>query len=151
MSRTEQAENINLLKAMWPQFPFPFGPGPVQLWHLSLSRYLSLSLCIDPMSMTQRGYITLPIIVVLLVIGFVFYSTVFVVIESWMGLATAAGLANAAIFSLLAAMCVGTYVAAFRRDPGGVPSSYSPDIEDPEVSIHEVKRKVRFLPHFSSI
>ncbi|CAA7389721.1 unnamed protein product [Spirodela intermedia] len=91
--------------------------------------------------MRQPGYITLPIIVVLLSIGYLYYATVFVVIDGWLGLGTAPGLANAAVFSGLGVICVGTYVTAVRRDPGHVPSSYTPDIEDPGVSIHEIKRK----------
>ncbi|XP_078428383.1 DHHC-type zinc finger family protein isoform X2 [Wolffia australiana] len=91
--------------------------------------------------MRQPGYITLPIVAVLALIGYLYYATVFVVIDGWLGLGTAAGIANAAIFSGLAILCLFTYVTAVRRDPGGVPSSFTPDIEDPAVSIHEVKRK----------
>ena len=90
----------------------------------------------------RPGYISLPIIIVLMAIAYLYYATVFVVIEGWLGLRTASGLANAAAFSAVAAMAVVTYGIAVCRDPGGVPSSFMPDIEDPASPIHEIKRKV---------
>lgn len=86
-------------------------------------------------------YVTLPIIFVLSVIGYVYYVTVFGVIVDWLGLTTAAGLGNAVVFSVLAFMCVATYAIAVLRDPGYVPSSFMPDMEDPQASVHEIKRK----------
>ncbi|WOL18673.1 putative protein S-acyltransferase 16 [Canna indica] len=89
----------------------------------------------------MRGYITLPIIIVLTAIGYLFYTTLFVLIDGWLGLWTAAGLANAAVFTALAAVVVTTYGIAVLKDPGGVPASFSPDIEDSENTVHEIKRK----------
>ncbi|MQM03773.1 hypothetical protein Taro_036560 [Colocasia esculenta] len=91
--------------------------------------------------MGRPRYISLPIILVLLAIGYLYHATVFVVIDGWLGLSTAAGLMNAAAFSGLAFICVATYVMAISRDPGHVPSVYAPDIEDPGMPIHEIKRK----------
>ncbi|KAK8928599.1 putative S-acyltransferase [Platanthera zijinensis] len=87
-------------------------------------------------------YVTLPIMFVLAVIGYVYYVTVFSVIVDWLGLTTAAGLGNAVVFTALGFMCVATYGMAVLRDPGHVPSSFIPDMEDPQASIHEIKRKV---------
>lgn len=101
--------------------------------------------------MARPRYLTLPIIIVLFVIGYLYYATVFVVIDEWLGLTTAAGLTNAILFSIVAVMAVATYGIAIFRDPGRVPFSYMPDIEDSESPIHEIKRKVssKVMPLFS--
>lgn len=49
---------------------------------------------------------------------------------------------NAVIFTAMASMCILNYGAAILRDPGVVPGSFMPDIEDAETPIHEIKRKV---------
>uniref|UniRef100_A0A6V7QXB9 S-acyltransferase n=1 Tax=Ananas comosus var. bracteatus TaxID=296719 RepID=A0A6V7QXB9_ANACO len=85
-------------------------------------------------------YVTLPILTVLAAIGYLYYTTVFVVIGEWLGIATAAGLANAARSPLAAASLV-TYAMAVFTDPGRVPASFVPDVEDPDSPIHEIKRK----------
>ncbi|KAK3135385.1 hypothetical protein QOZ80_5BG0418270 [Eleusine coracana subsp. coracana] len=89
----------------------------------------------------RPGYLTLPIFSVLAAIGYVYYTTVFVAVARWLGLATAAGVANAAAFTALAAACVATYAVAVSRDPGRVPPDFMPDVEDAESAIHEIKRK----------
>ncbi|KAL5709549.1 protein S-acyltransferase [Ranunculus cassubicifolius] len=91
--------------------------------------------------MHQRGAISLPIIVVIATIGFIYYATIFVFIDHWLGLKTSQGLMNVAIFTFMAIMCLVTYVIAIRKDPGMVPDSFVPDIEDEENPIHEIKRK----------
>ncbi|EEC79346.1 hypothetical protein OsI_20210 [Oryza sativa Indica Group] len=91
--------------------------------------------------MGRPGYLTLPILSVLAAIGYVYYTTVFVAVARWLGLATAAGAANAAAFTALAAACVATYAVAVCRDPGRVPPSFTPDVEDAESPLHEIKRK----------
>ncbi|PWZ33914.1 putative protein S-acyltransferase 16 [Zea mays] len=91
--------------------------------------------------MGRPGYITVPILSVLAAIGYVYYTTVFLAIPAWLGLSTATGLANAAAFTALAAACVATYAVAVSRDPGRVPASFVPDVEDAGSPIHEIKRK----------
>eukprot|EP01018_Ginkgo_biloba_P032459 Gb_28808 [translate_table: standard] len=59
--------------------------------------------------------LSLPVLAVLLVTAFVYYTTVFIVTDQWLSLRTA---------------------------PGQVPSSYVRDLEDSEAHMHEVKRKV---------
>ncbi|RRT47317.1 hypothetical protein GW17_00022703 [Ensete ventricosum] len=90
----------------------------------------------------MRGYVTFPIIIVLTAIGYLYYTTLFVLIDGWLGLSTAAGFANAAVFTALAVVVVVTYGIAVFKDPGRVPYSFSPDIEHSESPIHEIKRKV---------
>lgn len=91
----------------------------------------------------RPGYLTLPIFSVLAAIGYVYYTAVFVAVPRWLGLSTAAGVANAAAFTALAAACLATYAVAVRRDPGRVPPGFVPDVEDAEGAVHEIKRKVR--------
>ncbi|CAL4953709.1 unnamed protein product [Urochloa decumbens] len=91
--------------------------------------------------MGRPGYVTVPILSVLAAIGYVYYTAVFLAIPAWLGLTTAAGLANAAAFTALAAACVATYAVAVLRDPGRVPASFVPDVEDAGSPLHEIKRK----------
>ncbi|KAL0929191.1 hypothetical protein M5K25_001135 [Dendrobium thyrsiflorum] len=91
--------------------------------------------------LNRPRYVTLPIILVLALIGYAYYVTVFCVIEDWLGLRTASGLGNAATFTAFAIMCLTTYAIAVLRDAGHVPSSFMPDMEDPQVVVHEIKRK----------
>lgn len=92
--------------------------------------------------MSRPGYITLPIITVFFCIGYIYYTTVFVAIEGWLRLSTAAGLANAAVFTALAVVCIATYTTAVVKDPGRVPAPFVPDLETAYSAIHEIKRKV---------
>jgi len=92
----------------------------------------------------RQGYLTLPIFSVVAAIGYVYYTTVFVAVPRWLGLSTAAGVANATAFTALAAACLATYAVAVRRDPGRVPPGFVPDVEDAESTVHEIKRKVRW-------
>lgn len=90
----------------------------------------------------RPGYVTLPIIAVLAAIGYVYYTAVFLAIPAWLGLATAAGVANVAAYTALALACVAAYALAVTRDPGRVPPAFVPDVEDAETPLHEIKRKV---------
>lgn len=76
---------------------------------------------------------------------YIYLSTVFVFIDQWVGLGSSPGMMNAAAFTFLAVMCIYSYRLAIFTDPGRVPSSFVPDIEDSERQIHEIKRKVTFL------
>ncbi|KAK1298938.1 putative S-acyltransferase [Acorus calamus] len=91
--------------------------------------------------MKRERLVSLPIALGLSVIGFIYYAMVFVVIDGWMGLGTSNGLMNAAAFTALAFMSVLTYAMAIAGDPGHVPSSFAPDVEDSDGTLHEIKRK----------
>ncbi|XP_039028691.1 probable protein S-acyltransferase 16 isoform X2 [Hibiscus syriacus] len=82
-----------------------------------------------------------PVTVVVFVITFVYFCTVFVFIHRWFGLMTSPGMVNALVYTSISVMCVFNYAVAILADPGLVPSTYMPDIEDSTVSIHEIKRK----------
>ncbi|BBN17498.1 palmitoyltransferase ZDHHC3/7/25 [Marchantia polymorpha subsp. ruderalis] len=88
-----------------------------------------------------RRFLSLPVAVVLVLIGFVYHTVVFLVIEPWLSLSTAPGLFNALFFTGLGVMAVLCYVIAVLKDPGRIPLSYMPDLEDSGVALHEVKRK----------
>ncbi|KAK7350326.1 hypothetical protein VNO77_08819 [Canavalia gladiata] len=84
---------------------------------------------------------SLPVSVVVLAIAYIYASTVFVFIDRWFGLFSSPGIMNVVVFTALASMCVFTYRIAISADPGRVPSTYMPDVEDAESPVHEIKRK----------
>lgn len=80
--------------------------------------------------MKCQRFLSVPIIAVFLLLGFVYYITIFIFIKDWAGLQTSAGLLNALIFTLLLCLCVFSFSVAVATDPGHVPSAYVPDVED---------------------
>ncbi|CAK9237059.1 unnamed protein product [Sphagnum troendelagicum] len=86
-------------------------------------------------------FVSLPVVVVLLIMGFVYHTVVVWVIQPWLSLSTASGLANAMLLTALCIMALVSYALAVIQDPGRVPSSYLPDLEDSAITLHEVKRK----------
>ncbi|KAJ7199299.1 hypothetical protein O6H91_04G009800 [Diphasiastrum complanatum] len=93
------------------------------------------------LSMGLQKCLSLPVFVVLLVIGFVYHTIMFLVIEPWLSLRTVSGLFNGTLFTMLSFMVLLSYGLAVLRDPGQVPASYMPEIEDSDTVLHEVKRK----------
>ncbi|GMN59550.1 hypothetical protein TIFTF001_028642 [Ficus carica] len=91
--------------------------------------------------MKRSSRFSVPVIVVVLVIAFIYLSTLFVFVDRWFGLTTSPGIINAVVFTAVAAMCVFSYSVSLYTDPGRVPATYMPDIEDSENPIHEIKRK----------
>ncbi|XP_021759218.1 probable protein S-acyltransferase 16 isoform X1 [Chenopodium quinoa] len=89
----------------------------------------------------KKCKITLPVVMVVSAICYIYYATIFVFIDRWFGLFSSPGLMNAFVFTAIAINCIFTYAIAIVRDPGRVPSSFTPDIEDSHNSIQEVKRK----------
>lgn len=76
-----------------------------------------------------RRFLSLPVITVISLMGFVYYSTVFVFVESWLGLRSAAGICSALVFSYFTLMCLASFCASVVIDPGQVPASFAPDME----------------------
>ncbi|KAK6271015.1 hypothetical protein POUND7_008113 [Theobroma cacao] len=73
--------------------------------------------------------------------SFVYYITVFIFIEDWVGLQSSAGSLNAKIFTFLASLCLFSFSVGVLTDPGYAPSSYLPDVEDSSsVSDEEPKK-----------
>ncbi|KAA3471920.1 putative protein S-acyltransferase 16 isoform X1 [Gossypium australe] len=101
--------------------------------------------------MTRGFSFSLPVMVVVSAIAFVYFCTVFVFIDRWFGLMTSPGIMNAVAFTGVAVMCVLNYVFAIFMDPGRVPSTFLPDIEDSKVPIHEIKRKINYCSVFKGL
>ncbi|KAF7845471.1 putative protein S-acyltransferase 16 [Senna tora] len=91
--------------------------------------------------MKRRCRFSFPVSVVVFSIAYIYLSTVFVFIDRWFGLTSSPGIMNAVVFTALAIMSVFNYANAILTDPGRVPSTYIPDVEDVENPIHEIKRK----------
>ncbi|PHT36327.1 putative protein S-acyltransferase 16 [Capsicum baccatum] len=81
------------------------------------------------------------VIAIAVAIAYVYFSTVFVFIDKWLGLWSSQGIFNAIMFSVITLFCIFSYALAIYTDPGRVPSSFVPDIEDPENMVREIKRK----------
>ncbi|EPS62695.1 hypothetical protein M569_12092, partial [Genlisea aurea] len=91
--------------------------------------------------MSRGGGFSLHVAAVAVSIVYIYFSTVLVFIESCFGLWSSPGILHAVFFTFLAAMCVYSYRLAIYTDPGRVPHTYLPDIEDSNNKIHEIKRK----------
>ncbi|XP_022145736.1 probable protein S-acyltransferase 16 isoform X2 [Momordica charantia] len=90
----------------------------------------------------KRGFnFSPPVAVVVSAISLIYFSTIFIFIERWFGLTSSPGIMNAVVFTAVALMCTINYALAIFTDPGRVPSTYMPDIEDSGSPIHEIKRK----------
>lgn len=94
-------------------------------------------------------FVSVPVVVVLLIIGFVYHTVVVLVIHPWLNVSTTSGFANVALLTVLCTMALLSYTLAVVRDPGYIPSSYLPDLEDEGVALQEVKRKVFPVPFFT--
>ncbi|KAK9153943.1 hypothetical protein Sjap_001423 [Stephania japonica] len=91
--------------------------------------------------MAKMGrFLSIPVMAVFLLMCFVYYSTIFVFIEELMCLKSSAGLLNALAFSFSALMCFVSFVSSVVTDPGFVPATYAPEVEDGEFEDPELKK-----------
>ncbi|XP_071716360.1 probable protein S-acyltransferase 16 isoform X2 [Rutidosis leptorrhynchoides] len=88
-----------------------------------------------------RGKASAHVIVVSVTIVYIYFSTVLVFVSKWFGVLSSPGIMNGTVFTAVAVMCIYNYVVAMFTDPGRVPPSFAPDIEDSDHPIHEIKRK----------
>ncbi|CAN6565842.1 unnamed protein product [Malus baccata var. baccata] len=93
--------------------------------------------------MKFERFLSIPIFMVILLIGTVCYITVFIFIDGWVGLKSPAGSLNALVFISLASLCLFSFFCCVLTDPGHVPASYVPDVEHSVVSNQESKKNVR--------
>ncbi|CAL9079197.1 unnamed protein product [Musa textilis] len=107
-------------------------PSSIGFASLSLSLSLSPPRSIGEMGREKGRFMSPPVLLVISLIGFVYYTTVFIFIDVWLGLGTGPGLLNALIFSWLAFMCLFSFFVTVLTDPGGVPPSFAPETEDPQ-------------------
>lgn len=105
---------------------------------VSLTRLIFLSFNINrwrvcerrrDLAMSCRRFFSIPVLSVILVMGLVYYITLFVFIDDWVGLRSSAGKLNALVFTSLASLCIFSLSICVLLDPGRVPSSYAPDVE----------------------
>ncbi|XP_062092037.1 probable protein S-acyltransferase 15 isoform X2 [Humulus lupulus] len=92
--------------------------------------------------MNLKRFLSIPILGVLLLLGFVYYITVFIFIEDWIGLQSSSGSLNAVIFTFLAVSSLFSFSVCVLTDPGHVPPSYAPDVEQSGISDEETKAKI---------
>ena len=95
--------------------------------------------------MKFKRFLSIPILSVFWLLGFVYYITVFIFIEDWIGLQSSSGFLNALIFTFMASLCIFSFSVCFLTDPGQVPASYVPDVEESGFSDEETKRNVSFM------
>ncbi|XP_015877260.3 probable protein S-acyltransferase 15 isoform X2 [Ziziphus jujuba] len=90
--------------------------------------------------MKCKRFLSISILGVFLLIGFVYYTTVFIFIEDWVGLQSSAGSLNVIIFTFLVSLCFFSFFVCVLTDPGHVPDSYVPDIEESGVPDEERRK-----------
>lgn len=91
--------------------------------------------------MKAKFQFSLPVAVVISAIVYVYLSTVLVFVDQWFGLGSSPGIMNSVVFTSVAGMCVYSYYLSIYTDPGQVPATFMPDVEDAENPLHEIKRK----------
>ncbi|KAF6151268.1 hypothetical protein GIB67_002967 [Kingdonia uniflora] len=106
--------------------------------------------------MKLKRFLSLPIVAVVLLMGFMYYSTVFIFMEDWLGLRSSNGNLNFWVYTCFGFMCFLSFVSSVVIDPGNVPSGFSPDIEEDgsetETSINGFNKKNRYLsPQYSRL
>ncbi|XP_065872102.1 probable protein S-acyltransferase 15 isoform X3 [Euphorbia lathyris] len=79
--------------------------------------------------MKLQRFLSIPVFSVFLLMGLIYYSTLFIIIQNWIGLRSSAGTLNAVIFTFMASLCLFSFFACVLTDPGHVPASYVPDVE----------------------
>ncbi|KAH8497325.1 hypothetical protein H0E87_019851 [Populus deltoides] len=87
--------------------------------------------------MELKRFLSIPVCSVFLLMGFVYYITVFIFIEDWVGLQSSAGTLNAMIFTFMASLCLFSFLVCVLTEPGYVPSPYVPDVEGAAVPPHQ--------------
>lgn len=95
--------------------------------------------------MELQKLVSIPVVTVLFSLCFIYYVTVFVFIQDWLDLQSSAGSLNALILSFFVLMCIFSFFICVLTDPGGIPSSYTPDVERNGSSDQEFQKNVCFF------
>lgn len=98
--------------------------------------------------MKFQRLVSIPVMAIFILLGFVYCATVFVFMKDWFGLESSNGLLNALIFTFLAFLCVFSFIVSVVTDPGYVPPSYVPDVEHSVASEQESNKTVSSFMHF---
>lgn len=96
-------------------------------------------------SVKLKRLLSIPILSVFVLVGFIYYITIFIFLEDWLGLHSSSGSLNTLIFSVLASFTLFSFLVCATTDPGRVPAEYVPDIEHSDASDQESKKNVSFL------
>ncbi|XP_020229668.1 probable protein S-acyltransferase 15 isoform X1 [Cajanus cajan] len=80
-------------------------------------------------SMKGKRLLSVPVLAVLSLILFTYYTSIFVFLHDWLGLQSSPGTLNAFLYSLFASLTLVSFFCCLLTDPGYVPSSYAPDVE----------------------
>lgn len=91
-------------------------------------------------SVNLRRLLSIPILSVFVLAGFIYYITIFIFLEDWLGLHSSSGSLNTLIFSVLSCFTLFSFLVCATTDPGRVPSEYVPDIEHSDASDQESKK-----------
>ncbi|KAK9127481.1 hypothetical protein Syun_016278 [Stephania yunnanensis] len=95
-------------------------------------------------SMAKIGkFLSIPVMAVFLLMCFVYYSTIFVFTEELVSLKSTLGMSNALAFSFSASMCFVSFVSSVVTDPGFVPATYVPEVEDGGFEDPELKKSYK--------
>jgi hypothetical protein len=79
--------------------------------------------------MKGEKFLSLPVLGVLSLMLFVYYTTIFIFLDEWLGLRTSPGTLNFFFFTLIASLSLFSFFLSVLTDPGHVPSSFYPDVE----------------------
>lgn len=85
--------------------------------------------------------LSLPVFTVIILILSIHHIVMFLVIDPWLGFDTAPGVLNAFFFTSWTVLGFLAYILAIIRVPGSIPPLYSPDVENSDAVLQEVKRK----------
>ncbi|CAK8573125.1 unnamed protein product [Lathyrus sativus] len=79
--------------------------------------------------MKVERFLSLPVLGVLSAMLFLYYTTIFIFLDDWVGLRTSPGTLNSFFFSLFASLSLFSFFICVLTDPGHVPPSFYPDVE----------------------
>lgn len=133
---------------------FWFHQLPSQFFCKSLCRYELELLALRTtrksgfLAMKTQRFLSLPVFAVFFVMGFVYYSTIFIFIEDRLGLKSSAGFLNALVFSCFALMSFISFISCIIMEPGHVPSNFVLEIEHGEVSDQGTNKNVSFYLYY---
>lgn len=93
--------------------------------------------------MKLKRFLSIPIVLVFSLMSFVYYVTIFLLIDNWLGLQSSIGSLHALIFTFVASLCLFSFLVCILSDPGAIPSSYLPDVEENDSSDQEATKTGR--------
>ncbi|GAA0140083.1 protein modifying enzyme [Lithospermum erythrorhizon] len=93
--------------------------------------------------MKLKRFFSIPIVLVFCLMSFIYYVTIFFLINNWLNLQSSVGSLHALIFTFVASLCFFSFLVCILTDPGGIPSAYLPDVEENDSSDQEATKTGR--------